>query len=64
MKKRKTIKIDKAESMNNGIIFRSRRFKGYASIATINNGEITVQWTKVKDFKKSQNKHKKNSDSK
>lgn len=64
MKKRKTIKIDKAESMNNGIIFRSRRFKGYASIATINNGEISTQWTKVKDFKKAQNKHKKNSDSK
>lgn len=56
----RTFKIYSAHSMNNGICFHSKRHKGYAAIATIDEqGNITTEWTRMKDYTKHKNKHEK-----
>lgn len=44
---RTKLAINHARSMNNGILFYSKRHKGYVAIATIDEeGNITTEWTK------------------
>lgn len=60
---RTKIKTYEALSMNNGIIFYSKRHKGYATVATINEeGSITTEWTTIKKYKKEKNKNEENNE--
>lgn len=52
---RKKLKIDQAESLNNGIIFYSKKHPKHIAIATIDNqGNVSSRWCTIKDYKKSQ----------
>ena len=49
---RKYLRIDHAQSINNGICFYSKRHKGYVSVATIDeNDTINVEWTTTQKLK-------------
>lgn len=51
-KRTKKLKINSARSMNNGIIFYSKRHKGYLAIATVDEqGNITSEWMSKKEYK-------------
>lgn len=55
---RTKLKIDHAHSMNNGIIFYSKRHKGYVAISTVDElGNIKTEWTTMKKYRKAKNKH-------
>lgn len=62
---RTKLKIDNALSMNNGILFYSKRHKGYFAISTVDEvGNIKTEWTTMKKYKKEKNKHDKSADMK
>ncbi len=57
-KRTKKLKINSAHSMDNGIVFYSKRHKGYLAVATIDEqGNITSKWMSKKEQK---NKYKEN----
>lgn len=61
---RKKLKIDHAESLDNGIIFFSKRHKKHISIATIDGqGNISSKWCTIKEYQNSQNSQKRKSKS-
>lgn len=50
---RTKLQIKHAYSMDNGIIFYSKRHKGYAVISTVDEfDEIRTEWTKMEKYKK------------
>ena len=56
----RTLKVDHAHSMNNGIRFYSKRHKGYVCISTVNDeGIITTEWKKMKKYEKEKSAEKK-----
>ena len=60
---RTKLRIEHAESKNNGIYFYSKRHKGYVAIATIDEkDEIKTNWTTVKEEKKNRSNEDKKSD--
>ena len=62
---RTKLKINHAEFMDNGILFYSKRHKGYVAIATVDEvGNIKTEWTTIKKYKKEKNKHDKSADRK
>lgn len=56
---RKKLKIDHAQSMNNGILFYSKRHKHYVAIATINEEGISTEWITMKQYRKNRSKAEK-----
>ena len=53
---RTKLKVDQAHSMDNGIIFYSKRHKGYVSISTVDEfGNINAEWITMKEYKKGKN---------
>lgn len=57
---RKKLKIDQAESLNNGIIFYSKKHPKHIAIATIDNqGNISSRWCTIKEYKDSQKRKSK-----
>lgn len=61
----RTLKVDHAHSMNNGIRFYSKRHKGYVCISTVDDeGIIKTEWTTMKKYEKEKNKHDKSADRK
>ena len=62
---RTKLKINHAEYMDNGILFYSKRHKGYVAIAIVDEiGNIKTEWTTIKKYKKEKNKHDKSADRK
>lgn len=62
---RTKLKIAHAHSMDNGIQFYSKRHKGYAAIATVDEvGNIKTEWATMKKYEKEKNKHDKSADRK
>lgn len=62
---RKKLKVDHAYSMNNGILFYSKRHKNYVAIASINEeGAITTEWTTIKEYKMHKSKDEKRTEMK
>lgn len=62
---RTKLKIDHAQSMDNGIRFYSKRHKGYVAIATVDEVvNINAEWTTMKKYEKEKNKHDKSADRK
>lgn len=60
MRKKLQFPIEEATSMNNGIIFYSKRHKSHIAIATIDeDGIITTNWTTTRKYQKSRDKHEK-----
>lgn len=56
----KKLTIDEALSMNNGIIFYSKRHKDHVAIAIIDEqGNIKTEWTTMKMYKKQKSKSEK-----
>lgn len=56
-KKPQKIKLNSASSMDNGIIYYSKRHKGYRCVATIDEeGKITTKWVTRKEYWKSKSK--------
>lgn len=56
----KKLSIDEATSVNNGILFYSKRHKDYVAIAIIDEqGNITTEWTTMKMYKKQKSKSEK-----
>lgn len=59
----RTLEVDHAHSMDNGIRFYSKRHKGYVCISTVDeSGNITTEWKTLKEQRKEKNKHDKISD--
>lgn len=57
---RTKLKVNHAQSMENGIIFYSRCHKGHVAISTIDEyGNIKAEWTTMKQYKKERKRHKK-----
>lgn len=57
---RKKLKIVHAESLNNGIIFFSKRHKKHIAIATVDaQGNISSKWCTIKDYQNSQKRKSK-----
>lgn len=57
---RTELKISHARSMNNGILFYSKRHKNYVTIATIDEyGNITTDWTTLKEYRKNKSRNEK-----
>lgn len=62
---RTKLKIDHAHSMDNGIRFYSKRYKGYVAISTVDElGNINTEWTTMKKHKNGKNKINKIADTK
>lgn len=60
---RTKLQIDHAHSMDNGIIFYSKRHKGYVAISTVDEfGEIKTEWTTMKKYKREKNEQNKIND--
>lgn len=54
---RKKLEVKKAEAMKNGIVIYSNRHRGYGAISTVDEfGSIKTKWTKVRRYKKENNK--------
>ena len=50
-KKQKKIKLSSASSMNNGIVFYSKRHKWYRCVATVDEkGNVTAKWLSMKEY--------------
>lgn len=57
---RKKLKLDNAESLNNGIIFFSKRHKKHIAIATVDDqGNISTKWCTTTEYKNSQKRKSK-----
>lgn len=55
---RQELKINHANSMNNGICFYSKRHKDQVAIATVDKqGNVTAEWTTMKVYRKNKDKH-------
>lgn len=62
---RTKLNLDRANSMNDGIVFYSKKHKGYIAISTVDEfGNIKAEWTTIKKHKKEKSKHDKNADRK
>ncbi len=62
---RTKLKINHAESMDDGIRFYSKRHKGYVAISTVDEvGNIKTEWTTMKKYEKEKNKNDKSADRK